>query len=207
MTPAPQCSFKFPRIIGTLAFVTLVACQNDPPTSLRKGPRLDPSPRLSVYDPSTRTLGSGISAGGRFTAETFRTARVSVTGGNGSYYYEWYQQPCYGTYCVDQFLNDAGWGLDSTALHLTPDMSWVKITVLVFDSPNLPYSASAAATLIGPSPHSTSALFKCELGFDNYPIHDIYPDSGGVYSAYYRDGCTGERVYDPEHQQLPWMFP
>jgi hypothetical protein len=83
-------------------------------------------------------------------------------------------------------------------------MSWVKITVQVFDSPDLPYSASTAVTLIGPAPQSTHDQFKCELGFDNFPIHNFYPDHGGAYSAYYRDGCTGARVYDPNHPKLPW---
>lgn len=200
-----ELSRRLGVVSSIAAIVTaLAACQADSPTTFTRSLTPNESPRFSTYDPSTRTLGLNLSAGPRFTGDTYRTARVSVIGGNGTYYYEWYQQPCFGTWCADQYLNGAGWGLDSSSFHLTSDMSWVKITVQAFDSPDLPYSASTTVTLIGPAPQTTHDKFKCELGFDNYPIHNIYPDSGGRYSAYYRDGCTGGRVYDPDHPKLPW---
>jgi hypothetical protein len=164
-------------------------------------------PLFSVYDPSTRTLGLTMAAGPRFTQDTYRTVKASITGGNGTYYYQWYQQPCYDTYCLDQYLNGAGWGLDSSSFHLTADMSWVKITVQAFDSPNVPFSASTSTILIGPAPHNVNSNFSCDYGSGQFIIHDFYPDSGGVYSAYYRDGCNGSRVYDPDHPKLSWMQP
>ena len=191
-------------IVGSKRFATLLvvvglsgttACQTDLATT-PDAARLQPTARLTTYDASTRTLGVTIGNTYRFTADTYRTLTSSLVGGNGTYYYKWFIQPCFGTYCDDQYLWDEGWGMSSVNLHLTADMSWVKVSLEVFDSPDLPYSGSTGATIIGPAPQNTGANFKCELGFDDYPIHDYDPTTR-TYIGYYRDGCTGARVYDP----------
>jgi hypothetical protein len=197
MSTATQ-NFSAVRVIATaLIPLGLFACGSDATTGLPRAEKLEFPVLSSVYDSSTRTLGVTLSGTQRFTAETNRTVSASVVGGNGTYYYEWYQQDCYGGDCDQQSLYDAGWGMSSISLHLTTDMHWDKITVQIFDSPNLPYSASARATIVGPNQTGGGAL-NCQLGDDHFPIRDYNPATG-TYSAYYRDGCTGERVYDPAH--------
>jgi hypothetical protein len=192
---------RSPKLIAPTVVLVILACQGENATAPVRMQSPE-NPSFTVYDAPTRTMGVSISAGGRFYTDTYRSATVSITGGNGTNYIEWYEQTCFGTWCDEQYLHDAGWGLTSTSFHLTTNISWIKIIAHVFDNPDLPFSGSATVTLIGPEPHSYSGALKCQIGDEHYPIHDWDP-AHQTYEGYYRDGCTGQRVYDPAHPHVP----
>jgi hypothetical protein len=201
---------------GTFGMVLLASCQSDSPSSPVSRPTLGKA-AFSLYDAPSRTLGVNLSAGGRYTGTQYRTATATVTGGSGTYYYQWYQQACYASSqyggeppCGPQDLFGYGWGSSSEPFAVYIDEAWKRITVQVWDDEQIPFSGVSAQILIGPPPPSGgSPRFKCQLGDDDYPIHEWYqtPDSL-AYSAYYRDGCTGARVYDSLHpKDTSWMHP
>src|SRR4051812_30394476 len=100
-------------VVAFVAANLTLACRDNLPTQPQQltGPL---RPAFSTYDASTRTLGVSLNVGpSRWVGTEYRTVSASVSGGNGTYYYEWYVQSCYPDYCDDQYLYDYGWGVSS----------------------------------------------------------------------------------------------
>lgn len=172
--------------------VSLAGCAEPAAPKLRSAS----PPRFTALDSSTKTLYVAIMGVNRVYSEGYYTFKANVQGTSSSnLHYDWLQQYCYNDfeYCSDFALIQSSVGVDSISIEYPANIGKMRLALEVWDDQTAPWSGEATKTIIGPSPvYYTNPTFGCQ--FEDtlyYPIKDF----DGRY--YRRDGCTGERVYQP----------
>lgn len=186
-------------IAGFLGMISIASCQSDAPTSpaMRSVP---PAPALTVYDPASQTLSVAINGPNKSTAPGTLTWRRIVSGGSGNYRFDWFQAYCYNDIelCSDLSLMQSGPDT-SFSVYYPANIGKMRIVLHVFDDQFDAFAGSSnrdVPNMVIQTPY-TSPTYTCDYGQGYYPTPDRvigFPDSTRYYR---RNGCTGQREYDP----------
>lgn len=185
------------------AFIALVAgasCSESPlqPISQRDATGL--KPQLTVYNPSTKTLGVTTGGIGKIESENgnnWFTYTASVTGGVRPFKMYWFVEICYTDgYCSNRTQVAAGTDLDSVDIWIPSDAKWLKIIPVVGDSQSESFTGWFHKTVIGPaSDVPGSFAFPCTEDVPSlWPGETWYPFHDGQGWFYWKT-CSQERVY------------
>ncbi len=191
--------------IATLAasfgLALAAGCVDSTPVSPRRaiGPATA-GPLKTIEDDGSQLLGVQIIGLGRVPINTMELYSASVQGGQGPYYYDWFQSDCPEDGCSPLLPLGGGWGRDTISAFVNQFDFNIHLVVHVYDSQGVPFAGSYEKLIIPTiAPSGTPPSdFSCDLGEHYYPIVDF----DGKY--YRRDGCTGARDPSPTGNQNGW---
>jgi hypothetical protein len=183
-----------------IAAAALGACAEQPTASAR--PAAPGAPGRTLI--SDTPLQVSVSGPTKMYEEGVATYSASVSGGSGSYWYQWISEVCFESgFCYEPNVFAQGSGVSSAQLPIPSDFYRVRVSVQVHEDQTVHRSGIGYRSVLGPaalSQSGPSGTWGCRKpGW--YP-HKDWTWNGTTWDPgkpYARD-CFGARVYDPAAQ-------
>lgn len=186
------------RLLSLLAAAALAAC-GDAPTSTATPELAIPAPRHTLS--SATPLYVSMNGPTKMLQEGAANYSATVTGGSGSYWYQWISEVCYeGGYCREPNVFAVGEGVSAATLLVPAEFYWVRVSVQVHETSDVQMSGVGYRSMLGPattgqSPTYNNWLCRKPTSFP-HKEHEFTNGQWVPGKNYARD-CTGTRIYAP----------
>ncbi|HEU0013609.1 MAG TPA: hypothetical protein VFQ45_07980 [Longimicrobium sp.] len=187
------------RLVPALAVLALAACEDAAERTLAPGK----APSLAtLYDDEAVPLAVTVTGPKKVLRESTVTYTATVSGGSGSYYYNWIAHVCYPEgYCLTPMKFAWGSGMSSVRRLIRADEASVKVSVQVREDADVHYTGVNHAMTIAPASWTDQVQaggWGC-IAPQDYPFRDWVRDpvTGEWGTKQYRRKCDGTREYPP----------